>query len=175
MTIATPRTLPPPARRRRWRRTAAVVGIALVAAVAACSDDDEGSTSTGAGAESGSGDMSISIEQPTDGATVQVPFDVQLDTSVDLGEPDTGLHHVHLYYDGATGEGDYDIVYDDSPTVERQLSDGEHTIEAVIANADHSLTDARDEITVQVGDTAGGGSTPGSDGTTEDPYSGGGY
>ena len=83
-------------------------------------------------------------------------FDVEVDTSVDIGEPDTGLHHVHLYYDGNTADGEYDLVYEPEFTVDR-LDPGEHTIEAVIANADHSLTDARTEVTVTVGDAAGGG------------------
>ena len=78
---------------------------------------------------------------------------------MDIGEPDTGLHHVHLYYDGNTADGEYDLVYEPRFTVDR-LDPGEHTIEAVIANADHSLTDARTEITVTVGDAAGGGRAP---------------
>jgi hypothetical protein len=169
-----PRTTPP-ARRRQYRR---VVCLALVAAVAlpglACSDngDDEGSTSAG--------EMTISVAEPADGAEVASPFDVQVDTSVPLGEPDTGRHHVHLYYDGNTSEGEYDLVYGPSFTVDR-LDPGEHTIEAVIANADHSLTDARQEITVTVGDGDGDGSSGGSDGsgstpsTTEMDDSGGDY
>ena len=48
--------------------------------------------------------------------------------------------------------------------VERDLGAGEHTVEAVIANADHSLTDARDEVTVTVGD----GATPAGDDSTDD-------
>jgi hypothetical protein len=62
---------------------------------------------------------------------------------------------VHLYYDGNTADGEYDIVYGTTATVDR-LDSGEHTIEAVIANADHSTTDARDEITVTVGGESGG-------------------
>jgi hypothetical protein len=100
---------------------------------------------------------------------------VSVDSSVPLGEPDTGRHHVHLYYDGNTAEGEYDIVYGTTATVDR-LDAGEHTIEAVIANPDHSTTDARDEITVTVGDEAGGGgSGGGSTTTTTTDDSGGDY
>ena len=68
---------------------------------------------------------------------------------------------MHLYYDGEQSDGEYDIVYsvDEPWTVDRDLSPGEHTIEAFIANADHSLTGASDEITVMVGDGAGTGDT----------------
>jgi len=158
-----------------------VAALALLAA--ACSDDDDTVTG-GSGAESGGesesggggggdSDMTISIAAPADGATVESGFEVEVEPSVDVGEPDTGLHHVHLYYDGNQAEGDYDIVYsaDEPWTVERDLSPGEHTIEAFIANADHSLTDASDEITVMVGEAGGGG---GGGGDTTDTTEGGG-
>lgn len=166
---------PPHPRSRRLATFVLVVTLALIAA--ACGGDDDDSTATGdAGSSGGSGDMTISLTTPTDGAEVGTPFDVEVDSSVDLGEPDTGLHHVHLYYDGATGDGDYDLVYGESFTVERDLGEGEHTVEAVIANADHSLTDARDEITVNVTGSGGGGTddggTDGGGGGTDD---GGGY
>ncbi len=143
---------------------------ALALLTAACSDDDDDTVAgdpaaeTGGGSDSGSGgggdgDLTISIADPADGATVEPGFQVEIDPSVDVGEPDTGLHHVHLYYDGNQSDGEYDIVYsvDEPWTVDRDLSPGEHTIEAVIANADHSLTDASDEVTVMVGEGAGGG------------------
>jgi hypothetical protein len=145
---------------------------ALALLVAACSDDDDDTVAgdpaaeTGGGSDSGGGgggdgDLAISIADPADGATVEAGFQLEVDPSVDVGEPDTGLHHVHLYYDGEQSDGEYDIVYsvDEPWTVDRDLSPGEHTIEAFIANADHSLTGASDEITVMVGDGAGTGDT----------------
>jgi hypothetical protein len=148
---------------RRHRRLASVALLATLALTAlACGDDDDTTASAGGG---GDGDMTISIADPEDGAEVGQPFDVSVDSSVPLGEPDTGRHHVHLYYDGNTAEGEYDIVYGTTATVDR-LDPGEHTIEAVIANADHSTTDARDEITVTVGDEAGGGGSGDGDATT---------
>jgi hypothetical protein len=156
--------------RRRFVVLGAVVA-ALALLAAACSGDDDDDTVAGdPGAESGGsdsgggggdGDLTISIADPTDGATVESGFQVEVDPSVDIGEPDTGLHHVHLYYDGNQSDGEYDIVYsaDEPWTVDRDLAPGEHTIEAFIANADHSLTDASDEVTVMVGEGAGGGDT----------------
>ncbi len=151
-------------------RRLAQAGIALASTIllvaAGCGDDDD---TTSAGSDSGSGGgMSISLTQPTDGADLGSPFDVEVDPSVDIGEPDTGLHHVHLYYDGNTQDGDYDLVYDPTFTVDRDLGPGEHTIEAVIANADHSLTDARDEVTVTVGE--GSGDTDATDADTGSGY-----
>jgi hypothetical protein len=58
---------------------------------------------------------------------------------------------------------------DEPWSVEQELDAGEHTVEAVIANADHSLTDASDEITVMVGEGAGaGGDTTTT--SSDDPY-----
>lgn len=152
------------AHRARSRAVVAVAALALLAG--ACGDDGDDTEASGGGG--GGDDLSITIETPTDGAEVDTPFEVEVDPSVDIGEPDTGLHHVHLYYDGEMAEGDYDLVYEPEFTVERDLGAGEHTIEAVIANADHSLTDARDEVTVTVGGGAGGGT-----GTTDATDAGG--
>jgi hypothetical protein len=154
----------------------------LALLTAACSGDDDDTVAgdpgaeTGGGSDSGGGgggdgDLTISIADPADGATVDPGFQVEVDPSVDVGEPDTGLHHVHLYYDGNQSDGEYDIVYSiyEPWTVDRDLPPGEHTIEAFIANADHSLTDASDEITVMVGEGAGGGGTD-TTGSDRGPY-----
>jgi hypothetical protein len=159
------------ASRRRPRRRLVSLGAALAALAlfaAACSDDDDtvagdAGTESGESGESGGGggdgDMTISIAAPADGDTVGDSFDVEVESETEFGEPDTGLHHVHLYYDGNVSEdqSEYDIVYGNSFTVERDLGPGEHTIEAIIANADHSLTDVSDEVTVTVGEGGGGG------------------
>jgi hypothetical protein len=183
-TMSSPQTSSPGtagASRRHRRHRFVVLGAVLAALAllaAACSGDDDDDTvagDTGAGSDSGGGggegDLTISIADPTDGATVEPGFQVEVDPSVDIGEPDTGLHHVHLYYDGNQSDGEYDLVYsaDEPWTVDRDLAPGEHTIEAFIANADHSLTDASDEVTVMVGEGAGGGGTT-TTASEGDPY-----
>jgi hypothetical protein len=149
---------------RSWRvlRSGIAVAAAAVLIAAGCGDDDDDTTAAGSGDGGSGGAMTIDIVAPGDGAEVGDEFDLEVDTSVPLGEPDTGRHHVHLYYDGNTAEGEYDLVYEPEFTVDR-LDAGEHTIEAVIANADHSLTDARSEVTVAVGEGAGGGDTDATD------------
>jgi hypothetical protein len=173
-------TAPTPSRRGPRRPLVGmIVALSALAVVgAACSDDDD-TTETGAEADSGGGgEVAITIAMPEDGAEVGDSFDVELESDTEFGEPDTGLHHVHLYYDGRSEDtADYDIVYGNSFSVERDLDPGEHTIEAVIANADHSLTEASDKVTVTVGDDSGGGGGGGGDTTTttdsdgDDPYS----
>lgn len=146
---------------RRWRlRDLAVPFVAVVGLVAAsCGSDDGGGTSEG-------GPPTVEITSPADGAQVGESFDVDLAVNFPIGEPDTGRDHVHLYYDGNTAEGEYGIVYEDSFTVEG-LDPGDHTIEAVVAHADHSLTDTRSApITVHVGE--GGAAEPAPPTTAED-------
>jgi hypothetical protein len=181
MTTATPPTAldrrsPAPWRARLLRRDV-VLAAALSLLAAACGDDDD-TTAAGdsAGGGGGGGEMTIDFTAPADGDEVTVPFEVQVDPSVDIGEPDTGLHHVHLYYDGniSDDQSEYDILYSDTLAVDRDLGPGEHTLEAVVANADHSLTDTRAEITVTVGE--GGAGSGGSDTTdTTAGDSNGGY
>ena len=122
--------------------------IAMVAA--ACSDAAGGNA----------GEQTIAIASPADGATVTIPFDVQLESSVPIGEPATGNHHAHLYFDTDTDAADYDIVYTNTWQVTRDLAPGEHTIIVALANPDHSLAGPTQEIHVTV--SADGGSDGGS-------------
>jgi hypothetical protein len=108
----------------------------------------------------------VAITSPADGATVGRTLDVKLDVNFPIGAPDTGRDHVHLYYDGNRAEGEYGIAYAKTFTV-TGLSPGEHEIEAVVAHADHSTTDAHSQpITVTVSDSATGAGTSGTTATT---------
>lgn len=134
-----------------FRRSLA--GLLLVLAVAAC----------GIGAQAGAGNAggaTIGVAAPADGAQVSVPFGVQLESSVPLGEPETGNHHAHLYFDTDTDSGDYDILYGTSWQVTRSLAPGTHTITVALANPDHSLAGPTQSITITVGGGPGGGSDP---------------
>jgi len=124
--------------------------IAMVAA--ACSDAAGGNA----------GEQTIAIASPADGATVSIPFDVQLESSVPIGEPETGNHHAHLYIDSDTDAADYDIVYSTRWQVTRDLAPGEHTIIVALANPDHSLAGPTQEIhmTVSADGGSGGGGAP---------------
>jgi hypothetical protein len=123
----------------------------LVALVgASCGGGDDGGGS-GGGAGGGGG---FGIAAPEDGAEVSSTFSLEISSDEELGAPDTGLHHVHVWYDG--NANDYTVV--ESSTFEvNGLESGEHTITASLRNADHSEAGAEDEITVTVGGGAGGG------------------
>ena len=148
---------------RRARRLLAVTAAGVLLMAAACGDDDDATSSSGDSGNSSSG-PTLEITGPSDGADVEEGgFEVTFASSEELGTTDTGKDHVHLYYDGS--DSDYDVVESDSFTVDK-LTEGEHTLKAVLAHADHSLTDASDEITVKVEE--GGGSGGGSDTTDDD-------
>jgi hypothetical protein len=124
-------------KRRLWR-----VGLPIIALVsAACAGAGTGS--------SGSGALSMGISSPEEGAELTSPFTVTVDASVPLGDPSTGRHHVHLCFDGANCDSEYQLVYGDSFEV-GELSSGEHTIEASLRNADHTDAGVTDTVTVTV-------------------------
>ena len=129
------------------------LGIAVALVTAACS--------AGSGADADGDGATIGFATPSDGASVSIPFDVELEASVPLDEPGTGNHHAHIYFDTSTDSADYDIVYGTSWQVERPLMPGEHTLIVALANPDHSLAGPTQEIQVTV-DGEGGGGDPAS-------------
>jgi hypothetical protein len=146
-------------RRSGVRAALLVAAFALVAA--ACS------ASAGAGSAS---NATIGFVSPSDGASVSIPFDVELKASEPLGDPSTGNRHAHLYFDTGTDAADYDIVYGTTWQVTRQLTPGKHTLTVALANPDHSLAGPTQQITVTVagpsdatptvGPTEGGSAKP---------------
>ena len=128
---------------RRW--LIALLAIALVAA--ACGSEASGSS----GGEEG---MEVSIDEPSDGAEVTTPFTVKVSSSEEIGPEDTGLHHVHVFFDG--NDDEYQVVTSESVEVD-ELSPGDHTIGVSLRNADHSPAGAEAEIAVTVADGDGGG------------------
>jgi hypothetical protein len=114
----------------------------------ACGDDGAGS--------SGAGGPTIAITQPAGGTTVTVPFTVTFTSSVPLGAEDTGLHHVHLYFDG--NSDDYLIVRGTTVQV-TEAPAGSHTMHLSLRNANHSAAGAEAEVPLTIGG-AGGQQSP---------------
>lgn len=126
--------------------------LALTLVAAGCSKK---AASPGTGGSSG---PSLSIAVPADGATVSSPFTLKVNSSVPLGDPSTGNAHVHLCFDGASCDTVYTLVYGNSVQVSN-LSNGQHTIEASLRNADHSAAGPTTTITVTVSGASGGTAT----------------
>ena len=142
------------------RHALGVTAVALLAALSACGNDAATAGSDGNGPE-------LKITAPADGATVGSSVEVRWDTDVELGEPDTGRDHVHVFVDGHSN--DYTVVGGHEFTV-TGLTPGEHTIDVTLQHADHSSAGAEDEVDVTVG----------GDGSSDSPTpaatpSGGGY
>ena len=126
----------------------AVLAVSMVGAACAGS----------AGAGGGDGPLSLRITSPADGAKISQPLTVSFDSSEPIGDPSTGLHHVHLCFDGESCDTEYTLVFADTFEVSG-LAAGSHTIEASLRNADHSSAGAEDRISVTVTNGASG-STP---------------
>lgn len=143
------------------RRLVAVVALPLVASVlVAC-----GTTSPG-GASNDAGGVSVAITEPASGASVTAPFTVTLTSGVPLGDENTGLHHVHLYFDD--NSSDYLVVRATTVQVTK-APPGAHTMHLSLRNANHSPAGAETEVPLTI--AAGGGSSgPGPVPSTTDTY-----
>ncbi len=132
-----------------WHIRYFVLAVVAVLGVAAC-----GSAGTSARDDK----PTLRITSPTDGATVQVPFTLTYDSSVQLGPTDSGRDHVHVFTDGKTDQ--YTVV----PTTSFQVKDltpGRHTVGVTLQHADHSPAGAHAEVTVTVtGSGPAASSTP---------------
>ena len=126
----------------------AAIVVAAAGLMAACGSD---SGDSGAG-----GSPTLNITSPTDGSKVESSVDVKWSSSVELGEPDTGRDHVHIFVDGQSN--DYTVVGGTEFTV-TGLSPGDHTIDVTLQHADHSSAGAEDSVNVTV-TGAGGSSSP---------------
>jgi hypothetical protein len=135
----------------------AATTLATAAVLAACGSND---------ASGGEGGPEVTITSPSDGADVGSSVEVTWDTNVELGEPDTGKDHVHVFVDGQSN--DYTVVGGNEFTVEG-LTAGEHTINVTLQHADHSSAGAEDEVGVNVSTDGGSTDTPSSDDDTPPP------
>ena len=128
--------------------TLAVGGVAAALVALAGCGSDSGSGSGGA--------PTLTITSPADGADVGQSFDVRWDTSVKLGETNTGRDHVHVFVDGKSD--DYTVVGGNEFKL-TGLSPGKHEEDVTLQHADHSPAGAEDKVDVNVGGS--GASNPG--------------
>ena len=99
---------------------------------------------------------SKSITSPADGASVMSPVELVLSVKgVEIGPPSTGKMHLHIHIDGS---GKYQVLT--SATDEIALSAGQHTIEVVLAQPNHTETATKASVAVTV--TGGAAASPSS-------------
>ncbi|WP_027345604.1 hypothetical protein [Hamadaea tsunoensis] len=118
------------------RRYSAAAVIALLAATtqAAC----------GQGSDS---HETLTVLEPIAGSIVSVPFTLHLSSSVLLGDPATGRHHVHAYFDDQTKN--YLLVDSDNSVINKAPA-GKHTLHLLLRKADHSSAGAEIQIELTI-------------------------
>jgi hypothetical protein len=139
---------------RLWMRSpaAAFLLLVVVLSLAACRD-------VGAPGGAGGGEMSLSIEEPADGADVSGKVNLAVSVEgAEIGPPDSGAMHIHVYVDASD---DYDVVTSTESSF--PVPNGEHTLRVVLAQPNHEETEISDQVTFSVsastgdaGDTGGG-------------------
>jgi hypothetical protein len=147
-----------------------VLGAIVLVAATGCGSD----TADAGSSDSGSGAKTVTIKEPADGASIDIPFTLRLDSGVELGTTESGKDHVHLYFDGDDSkyeviESDSMQITDKSPAVEG-LKAGKHELDISLRNADHSPAGFDTKIMVNV--NGGGGDTSSDD---DSGTGGGGY
>jgi hypothetical protein len=153
-------------------RISVLLGAMVLAGATACGGDSTGDTASGSGGSGGGN--TVSIAEPADGASVEFPFTVRVNSSVPLGTTESGMHHVHLYFDG--DDSKYEVVESDTVEVTDSskaaagLTPGTHEMNISLRNADHSPAGAETKITVQVGGAGGGQPPTGGTGGGGDGY-----
>jgi len=133
----------------------AFAGLALL--TSACASK----TGSGSGSGSGSGgSRSITVTSPSDGATVTSPVVLNLAvTGAQIGTPDTGKMHFHIYVDGSSK---YTIAYTTRASV--PVPAGKHTLKIVLAEPNHTETSTTTTLNVNVQGGSGGSPSPTSGG-----------
>lgn len=134
---------------RRCTKLVVAIGVAALT-LTACGSDGEDVATRG----TDGGDPAVTITSPEDGASVEVPFMLEWDSSSELGPIDSGRDHVHVYVDENTD--DYSVVEGNEFQLE-DLSPGEHIVEVSLQHADHSPVGPKSTITVTVAGGGGGG------------------
>jgi hypothetical protein len=119
------------------------------------------------GATTAAGGLSMTVAQPASGASVSAPFDVRINSSVPLGATTTGMHHVHIWFDGEQSK--YTVVESDTTQI-KTVAAGSHTMHVSLRNANHSAAGVEVEVPIMVTGAGGGSGATTTPGTTSSPY-----
>lgn len=146
---------------KTYIKTLTVTGLACtVLGLSGCGSNPQAATGK-------TGQPTLSIQAPGNGANVRLPITLKFTSSKDLGPTDSGKDHVHVFIDGKTNE--YTVVTSTTYKI-TSMPTGRHVIGVTLQHADHSPAGAKAQVTVNV--TGGGSSSGGSGGSTG---GGGGY
>jgi hypothetical protein len=158
MDVFRPRTARP------WLAAATALGLAAALAVGCGPGDGDPAgpaepalSDPPATAPPGDRAPELAVTTPEAGATVTVPFEVRVESSVELGAIDDELHHLHIWFDDPSGQPL--IVESGTATVEDAPA-GETAMIVQVHTFDHQP--ASDQVSVPLVVQAGsGGQTSG--------------
>lgn len=142
-------------------RMSVILGAMVLVGATACGSESSKSTDPAGGGTAGnSSSNEVSVTEPADGASVQLPFTLKVKSSVPLGPTKSGQHHIHVFFDGNSKQ--YEVVESDTVQITSSsksaagLSPGKHELDVSLRNADHSAAGFETKITVDVGGSGGG-------------------
>jgi hypothetical protein len=102
----------------------------LLATAAGCAAED----SDGPGLPAGGADVSLDVVTPGDGDTVTVPFEVSVDSDVELGRAADEMHHLHVWF--GEDQDDFDLYESDTARIS-DAPNGETTMWVQVHTFDH--------------------------------------
>lgn len=89
--------------------------------------------------------QAMTLVSPKDGDIVTLPFEVLINTTAALGPPDSGLHHLHIWFgDDVAAQ----VIGEDRVVRITNAPDGEHEMHVSLRHADHSAAGA--DLSVRV-------------------------
>jgi hypothetical protein len=151
----------------RSRLLAATAVFGLATALTAGCGDQGGTESEGPGAQGppvgSEEDATLEVTTPAESATVTVPFEVSVDSTMELGAMSAELHHLHIWFGDTSGQPliieSGTTMIDDAPNGDTTMIVQVHTFEHVPASDQVSVP-----LVVQGGsDSEGTRRPPGND------------
>lgn len=140
--------------RTRMRRTdrslSVVTALALgTTLTAGCSDDAPAPAE-----RPGDDGTFLEVVTPTDGEQVGLPFQVQVNTNVVLGETEDERHHLHLWF--GDNQSEFDVATSTTAQVE-QAPGGATTLWVQVHTFEHQPASEPVPVSITVGDGGTGG------------------
>lgn len=141
---------------------AAVLGLALVL-TGACGETGDGDGDAPAGEDPAgqppAGDApALSVTTPAEGDAVTVPFEVSVDSSVELGAIAEELHHLHIWFGDLSGQP---LIIESGTTMIEDAPNGETTMIVQVHTFDHVPASEPVEVSLVVEGGSGDPAPPG--------------
>jgi hypothetical protein len=100
-------------------------------------------------------DATLEVAAPAEGETVTVPFEVSVDSSMELGAITDELHHLHIWFGDTSGQP---LIIESDTTMIQDAPSGDTTMIVQVHSFDH--VPASDQVAVPLVVQGGSGSPP---------------